>query len=136
MNPVAHIKPASEAASSGDRSKVSASPKMMNFPRASWIPLRNALPYPLPGPALAGKVELNTNTISLAMMLMLLGMHIFSIGLFVKVFCCTEKLARNQRTLVRWLKRVKLEHGLILGVMLVLAGGVGDAIVPGHVHRE
>src|SRR5438128_2438944 len=40
----------------------------------------------LPGPAFAGRVELNTNTMSLAMMLVLLGVHIFSIGLFVKVF--------------------------------------------------
>lgn len=86
----------------------------------------------LPGPAFAGRVELNTNTISLAMMVMLLGMHIFSIGLFVKVFCYTEKLARNQRTLVRWLKRVKLEHGLTLGALLTVAGGAGDAFVFGR----
>src|SRR5216684_6445290 len=39
----------------------------------------------LPGPAFAGKVELNTNTMALGMMLALLGVHIISIGLFVKV---------------------------------------------------
>ena len=49
----------------------------------------------LPGPAFAGRVELNTNTISLAIMLILLGVHIVSIGLFVKVFCYTEKLSRQ-----------------------------------------
>jgi glycosyltransferase involved in cell wall biosynthesis len=83
----------------------------------------------LPGPAFAGKVELNTNTMSLAIMLVLLGMHIFSIGLFVKVFCYTEKLSRNQQTLVRWLKRLKLEHGLLLGAALLLIGLGGDAFV-------
>jgi len=83
----------------------------------------------LPGPALAGRVGLNTNTISLAMMLALLGFHIFSIGLFVKVFCYTENLGRNQRALVRWLKRVKLEHGLLLGTALAVIGFTGDAIV-------
>jgi glycosyltransferase involved in cell wall biosynthesis len=83
----------------------------------------------LPGPVLAGQVGLNTNTISLAMMLILLGMHIFSIGLFVKVFCYTERLSRNQKSLVRWLKRLKLEHGLLLGAGLVLTGFTGDAIV-------
>lgn len=82
----------------------------------------------LPGPTLAGKVELNTNTISLAMMLILLGMHIFSIGLFVKVFCYTERLSRNQTGLVVWLKRLKLEHGLMLGAALVVVGFSGDAI--------
>lgn len=83
----------------------------------------------LPGPAFAGKVELNTNTISLTMMLVLLGMHIFSIGLFVKVFCYTENLARDQRAFVRWLKRVKLEHGLLLGAVLAVTGFLGDAVV-------
>lgn len=83
----------------------------------------------LPGPAFAGRVELNTNTISLAMMLVLLGMHIFSIGLFVKVFCYTERLSRSQSGLVRWLKRLKLEHGLLLGFGLLVAGLLGDAVV-------
>ena len=80
----------------------------------------------LPGPALAGRIELNTNTMSLAMMLVLLGMHVFSIGLFVKVFCYTERLSRHSVGLVRWLKRLKLEHGLLLGLVLVVAGAVGD----------
>jgi glycosyltransferase involved in cell wall biosynthesis len=83
----------------------------------------------LPGPAFAGKVELNTNTMSLAMMLVLLGMHIVSIGFFVKVFCYTEKLSRTEISLARWLKRVRLEHGLILGATLVVVGLTGDAIV-------
>jgi glycosyltransferase involved in cell wall biosynthesis len=82
----------------------------------------------LPGPVFAGRVGLNTNTISLAMMLILLGTHIFSVGLFVKVFCYTEKLSRNQTGLVRWLKRLKLEHGLLLGALLVLMGFTGDAL--------
>jgi glycosyltransferase involved in cell wall biosynthesis len=86
----------------------------------------------LPGPMFAGRVELDTNTMSLAIMLVLLGMHIFSIGLFVKVFCYTEKLARGQRTLVRWLKRLRLEHGLLLGAALTSVGFLGDAIVFWH----
>jgi hypothetical protein len=86
----------------------------------------------LPGPAFAGRVELNTNTMSLAMMLVLLGMHIVSIGFFVKVFCYTEKLSRTELSLARWLKRVKLEHGLLLGAALVAGGFTGDAIVFGQ----
>jgi glycosyltransferase involved in cell wall biosynthesis len=83
----------------------------------------------LPGPRLAGRIGLNTNTMSLAIMLVLLGMHIFSIGLFVKVFCHMERLSRNQRTFVRWLKRSKLEHGLLLGAALTGIGLLGDVIV-------
>jgi hypothetical protein len=55
-------------------------------------------------------------------------MHIVSIGLFVKVFCYTEKLSRTELSLARWLKTVNLEHGLILGAILVVAGLTGDAI--------
>jgi hypothetical protein len=69
---------------------------------------------------------------SLAMMLVLLGMHIVSIGFFVKVFCYTEKLSRTELSLARWLKRVKLEHGLLLGAALVILGLTGDAIVFGQ----
>ena len=86
----------------------------------------------LPGPAFAGKVQLNTNTMSLAMMLVLLGMHVVSIGLFVKVFCYTERLSRTEPNLTRWLKRVKLEHGLLLGGALVGVGLTGGAIVFGR----
>jgi glycosyltransferase involved in cell wall biosynthesis len=82
----------------------------------------------LPGPAFAGRVELNTNTISLAMMLIMLGVHIFSIGLFVKVFCYTERLSRGQIGLSRWLKRLRLEHGLLLGVLLFAIGVLGDIL--------
>ena len=85
----------------------------------------------LPGPTFAGKVELNTNTMSLAMMLVLLGMHIVSIGFFVKVFCYTERLSRGELSLVRWLRRIRLEHGLILGTILFLTGVAGDAIAFG-----
>jgi len=85
----------------------------------------------LPGPAFAGRVELNTNAISLAIMLVLLGMHIVSIGLFVKVFCYTERLTRSEVSLARWLRRVKLEHGLIVGTTLLLAGVTGDAFAFG-----
>ncbi|HEV2383048.1 MAG TPA: glycosyltransferase family 2 protein [Terriglobia bacterium] len=83
----------------------------------------------LPGLRTAGRVGFDIHTMALAMMLALVGVHIISIGLFVKVFCYTEKLAPNQKSLARWLRRVKLEHGLLLGLTLVAAGFAGDAIV-------
>jgi hypothetical protein len=83
----------------------------------------------LPGPRIAGGVGLDIHTMSLAMMLALLGVHIISVGMFVKVFCYTERFSRNQPTLVKWLKTVKLEHGLLVGAVLALAGFAGDAVV-------
>jgi glycosyltransferase involved in cell wall biosynthesis len=86
----------------------------------------------LPGPRFAGKIGLDVHTMALGMMLALLGVHIISIGLFVKVFSFTEKLSRNQISLSRLLRHVKLEHGLMLGGVLVLIGFTGDATVFWH----
>src|SRR5438105_12917098 len=80
----------------------------------------------LPGPRFAGKVGLDVHTMALGMMVALLGVHIISIGLFVKVFSYTEKLSRNQRTLESWLKRVTLEHGMLLGGALAVMGFAGE----------
>src|SRR5438094_1202927 len=80
----------------------------------------------LPGPRFAGKIGLDVHTMALGMMLALSGVHVISIGLFVKVFSYTEKLSRGQHTLAAWLKRIKLEHGLMLGGILALAGFIGD----------
>jgi len=81
----------------------------------------------LPGPRFAGRIGLDIHTIALSTMLILIGVHIISIGLFVKVFSYTEKLSRNQKTLENWLRHVKLEHGLLIGVALLLIGLGGDA---------
>ena len=72
----------------------------------------------IPGPRFSGKLDVHT--MALGMMLALLGVHIISIGLFVKAFSFTEKLARNQLSFARLLKRVKLEHGLVLGGSLTI----------------
>jgi hypothetical protein len=66
---------------------------------------------------------------ALGMMLALLGVHIISIGLFVKVFSYAEKFTRNQVSLARLLKHVRLEHGLLLGLTLTLIGLIGDGVV-------
>ena len=83
----------------------------------------------LPGPRIAGRVGLDIHTMALAMMLALLGTHIISVGLFVKVFCYTEKFSHGHASLERWLKRIKLEYGLLAGTAMALAGFIGDAIV-------
>ncbi|MGO8790917.1 MAG: glycosyltransferase family 2 protein [Terriglobia bacterium] len=83
----------------------------------------------LPGPRNAGGVGLDIHTMSLAMMLAMLGAHIVSIGMFVKVFCYTERFSRHQPSLVKWLKSVKLEHGLLVGTAMALAGFAGDAVI-------
>ena len=60
------------------------------------------------------------------MLFSLLGAQIISIGLFAKVYSYAERFSPNQRSLERWLSRVKLEHGLMLGTLLALLGAGGS----------
>jgi hypothetical protein len=43
-------------------------------------------------------------------------------GLFAKVFSYAERFSHNQRSLERWLRRVKLEDGLVMGGTLACSG--------------
>jgi hypothetical protein len=54
------------------------------------------------------------------------GAQIISIGLFAKVFSFAERFASQERSLSRWLSRVQLEHGLVLGILLAIGGGAGS----------
>lgn len=83
----------------------------------------------MPGRRYIGHVSLDIHTLLFAMMFALLGMQIISIGLFAKVFAYSERFNPQQAVLERWLKRVKLEHGLIVGGLLALIGLLGDVTV-------
>src|SRR5207249_5119318 len=78
-----------------------------------------------PGPRPLGRVIFDIHTMLFGMVFALLGMQIISIGLFAKVFSYTERLSPKQRSLERWLSRVKLEHGLMLGAGLAVTGASG-----------
>ncbi|MDP7023448.1 MAG: glycosyltransferase family 2 protein [Kiritimatiellia bacterium] len=82
----------------------------------------------LPGPMHLGRVVLDVHTMLLAMALVVLGTYILLVGCFVKAFTYTEGLAqRSSVGFSRLLRRVKLEHGLVLGGLLLLIGLAGDA---------
>lgn len=79
----------------------------------------------LPGPRHFGHVTIDVHTMLFGMMFTLLGAQIISIGLFAKIYSYAERFSRNQRSLERWLRRVKLEHGLLLGAVPAVIGGGG-----------
>jgi hypothetical protein len=83
----------------------------------------------MPGRRYIGHVSLDIHTMLFAMMFALMGMQIISIGLFAKVFAYSERFNPQQAVLERWLKRVKLEHGLLVGGVLVTIGLIGDITV-------
>lgn len=79
----------------------------------------------LPGPQLLGKTVIDIHTMLFGMVFALTGAQIIAIGLFAKVYSYAERFSPHQRSLERWLRRVKLEQGLVLGVALTFFGGGG-----------
>lgn len=78
-----------------------------------------------PGPRPVGRIIFDIHTMLFGMIFTLLGVQVIGIGLFAKMFSYAERFSPNQRSLERWLRRIKLEHGLILGSGLALIGGSG-----------
>lgn len=84
----------------------------------------------LPGPRwISPNVGLDIHTMLFGMIFALLGAQIISTGLFAKVFSYAERFDRGGMSLKRALRRVKLEHGLLLGAALAAVGFLGDVSV-------
>jgi hypothetical protein len=84
----------------------------------------------LPGQRqISSHVILDIHTMIFGVIFTLLGAQILSIGAFAKVFSYSERFDRRQVSLRRFLKRVTLESGLLLGGALFLAGFSGCAWV-------
>ena len=84
----------------------------------------------LPGPQPLGPhVTIDIHTMIFGVIFTLLGAQIISIGCFAKLFSYAERFDLGERSLQRLLRQVKLEHGLLLGAALALAGFGGDVWV-------
>jgi glycosyltransferase involved in cell wall biosynthesis len=81
----------------------------------------------LPGPRHLRGAVIDVHTMLFGMVFALTGSQIIAIGIFAKVYSYAERFAPKQRSLERWLRRVKLEEGLALGGLVCLtgAGGIG-----------
>src|SRR5439155_25479322 len=79
----------------------------------------------LPGPRPVGRTVIDVHTMLFGMVFTLTGTQIVAIGLFAKVYSYAERFAPQQRSLERWLRRVKLEQGLLLGTALTAVGAGG-----------
>ena len=74
-------------------------------------------------------VVLDIHTMIFGIIFTLLGAQIISVGFFAKVFSYAERFDRQQISLKRVLRRVTLEHGLLFGGLLFLAGLAGNGYV-------
>ncbi len=80
----------------------------------------------LPGPVRIGSLSLDETAMLFGMSLTLLGVYLFVIGIFTKVFAYTEKLGLHDSAFTRLLSKVELEHGLVLAGIMIVAGLAGD----------
>jgi glycosyltransferase involved in cell wall biosynthesis len=83
----------------------------------------------LDGPRRVRGVTLDVHTMLFGEMFVLLGAQIISIGLFAKVFAYAERFSSRQPSLGRWLTRMHLEQGLLMGAALTIFGGAGAGSV-------
>lgn len=83
----------------------------------------------LPGSQKVGRVTFDVHTMLFGMIFVLLGAQIVTTGLFAKIFSYSERFDRQQRSLERLLRSLRLEHGLVAGAVLALFGFSGDVAV-------
>jgi glycosyltransferase involved in cell wall biosynthesis len=84
----------------------------------------------LPGPRpVTARITLDVHTMIFGVIFTLIGAQILSIGAFAKLFSYAERFTRGSVSLKRWLRRVTLESGLLLGGALFFAGFAGCAWV-------
>ncbi|HET6145335.1 MAG TPA: glycosyltransferase family 2 protein [Candidatus Acidoferrales bacterium] len=76
----------------------------------------------LPGPLRIGSVVFDVHTLLFAAMAILIGFQSVVFATFTKVFAISEGLLPEDPRLTRMFRYVTLEVGLILGMLLILAG--------------
>jgi hypothetical protein len=76
----------------------------------------------LPGPRRVGAVTFDIHTLLFAAMAILIGFQSINFGAFSKIFAISEGLLPEDPRLNRIFRYVRLELGLLVGGMLVLAG--------------
>jgi glycosyltransferase involved in cell wall biosynthesis len=76
----------------------------------------------LPAERPLGRVNLGVDTLAYAAAAVLLGFQLVFFGVAAKVFAVTEGLLPEDESFDRWFRYITLETGLIVGVLLLLAG--------------
>jgi len=80
----------------------------------------------LPGPRVLNGVTFDVHTLLYAAMAVLLGFQATAFGLFTKVFAISEGFLPEDPTLNRLFRYVTLETGLLVGLILMVVGTIGN----------
>jgi glycosyltransferase involved in cell wall biosynthesis len=76
----------------------------------------------IPGPRMIGSVQFDINTLLFAAMAILIGFQSVVFAAFTKIFAISEGLLPEDPRLTKMFRYLTLEVGLVVGVLLVLAG--------------
>ena len=83
----------------------------------------------LPGPKTIGTVTFDVNTLLYGGLAIIIGFEAINFAVFTKVFAISEGLLPEDPRLNKVFHIIKLETGLIVGIVLVLAGLIGSIYV-------
>jgi glycosyltransferase involved in cell wall biosynthesis len=76
----------------------------------------------LPGPRTVGKITFDVDTLLFSAMTILIGFQSINFAAFTETFAVSRGFLPEDPSVNRFLKHVKLETGLAIGVLLLLAG--------------
>ena len=83
----------------------------------------------LPGPKTIGTVTFDVNTLLYGGLAIIIGFEAINFAVFTKVFAISEGLLPEDPRLNKVFHFIKLETGLVVGIVLVLAGLIGSIYV-------
>lgn len=106
------------------------SPKWLFFyPGIALTVLGAAISIPLLfGPVHIGRINLDINTLMYAALLTIIGVQSILFSLFTYVFGVNSNLLPQDQTTDKFVSRIGLEQGLVLGVVMVLLGFASSII--------
>jgi hypothetical protein len=81
-----------------------------------------------------GSVTLDVDTLIYMAILVVIGFQSIAFYLMAKKFAISEKLLPEDKSITRILKYLNLESGLIISVLLILAGLIGSLMALSHWH--
>lgn len=80
----------------------------------------------LPGPRTVGGVTFDIHTLHYASLAIVLGFQAITFGVFARIFAISEGLLPEDRLIMRFVRYLSLEMGLVVGGILFLGGLAGS----------
>ena len=82
----------------------------------------------LPGPLRVGSVELDIHALLYAHLAIVVGLNAIVLACFARMYAVSAGLLPDSDGLARWLRRLRLEAVLGVGLLLIVAGIVGSVV--------